>query len=172
MDFDSFITLIIIVGFFIFPAILKRLKTKKQTISSLKSKKGPLSFWGKIGEQIQQFIEELEQQAQQQRAVSDDQENVWETLSDDEDSPVRFVGGQADTNVDASEIRRALNKEGPPRIKRNEALQGQYREKEIHERALETKPKLKRSYRLNDNPLQNAIIWSEILSKPVALRKE
>ena len=62
MDFDSIITFLLLILFFVFPTILKQLK-KKTSASAPADKAKKLSLFEKLGEQIRQYAENLEQEA-------------------------------------------------------------------------------------------------------------
>jgi len=86
MDFDSIITFLFILAFFVLPLILKQVKARKKKAPQPKKVKKKTSIFGKLGEQIRQFVRELEEQAQKQRQAGKDQHTVWEELSEDEDA--------------------------------------------------------------------------------------
>ncbi|MBW2654048.1 MAG: hypothetical protein JRC91_03680 [Deltaproteobacteria bacterium] len=163
MDFDSIIMFLFIMAFFVLPSILKQIQArKKKTAKPKKTKKMP-SIFGRIGERIQQFVQELENQAKQQKKEVREQEIIWETLAEDEDSSPVFESVE-----DAADF----SEPEPERIKRPV-------KKKIHSRRPEQEPcfnkplyPLRGKYCFKSNPLQNAIIWSEILSKPLALREK
>ena len=62
MDFDSIISFLLIILFFVMPTILNRLK-KKTAASAPAGKPKKLSLFEKLGEQIRQYAENLEQEA-------------------------------------------------------------------------------------------------------------
>ncbi len=175
MDLDSIITFVFLLVFFILPSILKVLAKKKKATASTPEKKNPLSVLGKIGERVQKFVQELEEQARQQQRDQKGQkeQNVWETLSEkgtDQDDewvylktdeekiqtpplpPVRDPEYSTKISFDDSQadIKEPLFPEEIPPV---ESDAGTIR------------------HRFKAHPLQNAVVWSEILSKPVALRK-
>ncbi len=152
MDFDSIITFLFILAFFVLPLILKQVKARKKKAPQPKKVKKKTSIFGKLGEQIRQFVRELEEQAQKQRQAGKDQHTVWEELSEDED---------ADFSEPEPEVFE------PPVTKRSQRRKP-VQEPSIAEPVLPTQGS--GTYQLKSNPLQNAIIWSEILSKPLALR--
>jgi len=160
MDFDSIVTFLFIIAFFVLPSIFKQVMArKKKTATPKKIKKKP-SIFDRIGEKIRQFIRELEEQAKQQKKETTEQETIWETLAEDEESPPVFESVSED--ADFSE----------PEPEKVEHLV----KKRIQPRRYEPEPCIKEpvllKYRFKANPLQNAIIWSEILSKPLALKDE
>jgi len=163
MDFDSIITFLFILAFFVLPSILKQIKARKKKAAQPQKVKKKPSIFGRLGEQIRQFIRELEKQAQKQRQSGKDQSTVWEELSEDEELPPGYE--RVDEDTDFSEP-------GPEVFKPPVTIRSQ-RRKPVQESSI-AEPALQASvpgtYRFKSNPLQNAIIWSEILSKPIALR--
>ncbi len=166
MDFDSIVTFLFIIAFFVLPSIFKQIMarkkktaTSKKTAPPTKTKKKP-SIFGRIGDQIRQFIQELEEQAKQQKKETTEQETIWETLAEDEESPPVFESVSEDADFSEPE---------PEKVKHPV-------KKRIQPQRYEPEPCIKEpvllKYRFKANPLQNAIIWSEILSKPLALRDE
>jgi len=171
MDFDSFITFLFILAFFILPSILKQIQArkKKKTVSKIRKKKP--SFFNRIGDQIQQFVRDLEAQAQQQKKASMDQETAWESLADDNarHSGVETMGEDADFKVAKRRV--------PEKKTELEVIEPQVRRQPpaigSSKAAIEGSAHLVSAhYRFKSNPLQNAVIWSEVLSKPVALRED
>ena len=167
MDFDSIITILFIIGFFVLPSILKQVQArKKNPTAPNRTKKNP-SLFDRVGEQIRQFVQELEQKGQQPQPTEKTPDTLWDTLAEDKDLPSDRETTGEDANMDGS----------PPLV---------YQEKEVLEKDFPTEERLRprrkdRSLRkptrrlagpycFKSNALQNAIIWSEILSKPVALR--
>ncbi|MCD4722302.1 MAG: hypothetical protein K8S13_20950 [Desulfobacula sp.] len=161
MDFDSIVTFLFIIAFFVLPSIIKQVLARKKKTATPKKTKKKLSIFGRIGERIQQFIQELEEQAKQQKKETSDQEIIWETLSEEEESPPVFESVVED--ADFSEPEPEVFK--PPVKKR---IQSRRHEQESCIK--EPLYPLREKYCFKSNPLQNAIIWSEILSKPLALR--
>lgn len=156
MDFDSIIVFLFVIAFFVLPSLLKQvLARKKKTAAPQAIKKTP-SIFDRIGEQIKKFVQDLEEQARQQKKETKGQESFWETLTEDD---ADFSEPQAVAIPDRSgyeSISQPIKKMPP--------------QKKAPSIAQPLTPSLTRSYVLRSNPLQNAVVWSEILSKPVALR--
>ncbi|OQY51733.1 MAG: hypothetical protein B6230_04160 [Desulfobacteraceae bacterium 4572_89] len=172
MDFDSIITFILIVLFFVFPSILKQLSRKKKTSAAPnkanKAKKP--SLFGKLGDKIRKFAEEIEKQAKEKKQgqgweeIIDDQEMV-KTYEDPFDPDAYEDDGyhEALEPMQEPSISVAVSEEpGKPVLKSGKPSSG--RENCFGNAYGKT--------RLSSSRLQQAIIWSEILSKPVALREE
>ncbi len=194
MDFDSIVSILIIIAFFILPSILKQIKAGKSKAGKIKvEKKSPEvssvpkkkpSVFGKIGEQIRQFMLELEQQAQQQRqAQADkdqtsrdqagqdqsgkDQANIWDLLTEDEElyeDASQLEELVSDLNLNFEKVEQPEVKKEPEKKALKRKVQN------IETPSISTVPA--KSFAFKSNQLQNAIVWSEILSKPVALRKD
>lgn len=168
MDFDSIISFLLIILFFITPAVLKRLK-KKAPASTPAGKAKKLSLFEKLGEQIRQYIENLEQEAAKGKQSLKTQENIWDQLSGEEDfqeihgdSHEEALGPVAEPPVfTAARVVPAKKKERPaPKS-----------EKQVF-----VKPPSSTTVfgqpTFSSDQLQQAVIWSEILSKPIALRRD
>ena len=80
MDFDTIIAFVFFLVFFVLPSIIKQLqlRKKKQPAPAKKKKRFVLSG---IGDQIRQFLKDLEQQAQKQRKAGKQGEGIWDKLS-------------------------------------------------------------------------------------------
>ena len=169
MDFDSIIVFLFILAFFVLPSLLKQILARKKKTAAPKTIKKNPSIIDRIGDQIRQFIQDLEEQAQKQKKGTKEQDTGWETLAEDEVpySDFETIGGDADFG-DPSTI---VSQEKPePEVVEQPVKKNKYIETapSIKERA---RP-LSEGCRLKSNQLQNAIVWSEILTKPVALKKE
>ncbi|MBT6341366.1 MAG: hypothetical protein HOJ48_18945 [Desulfobacula sp.] len=169
MDFDSIIPLLFVIAFFVLPSIFKQVMAKnKKTGVPEKYKKNP-SIFEKIIDQVRRFVRELEEQAQQQRQGVKEQNQGWEALVEHEDTQSDFetLGEDADFSGPSTIISQkesAFEKAVP-----SEKIIPS-RKKEIYIK--QRKHDLSQGRRLKSDPLQNAVIWSEILSKPLALKKE
>lgn len=163
MDFDSIVTFLFIIAFFILPSILKQIQARKKKVAKPKKARKTPSIFGRISEQIQQFVQELENQAKQQKKETHEQETIWDTLAEEEEPSFVFESVDEDAG---------FNEPEPEKIERPV-------KKKIYSRKPEQESCLKaplqpvqQPYCFKSNPLQNAIIWSEILSKPLALREK
>ncbi len=161
MDLDSIISILFLLAFFIIPTLFKMfLAKKKNQIGS----QGQPSFLGKIGEQIQKFIKDLEEQARQPEAQYEQQEENWETFSEENEN---FAYEES-----------AMPPELKESLKESLSLKESTANKQVDQKDINPlsvkKTALRRSgdYCLRTNALQNAVVWSEILSKPLALRDE
>jgi hypothetical protein len=178
MDFDSIITFLFIIGFFILPGILKQIKAKKKkSITPEKTKKKP-SIFDRIGEKIQQFVRELEQQALQQKQAGNKQDSQWDRFEEDEISSQDFE--TVDREEDFSEPEFETGAAAIPEAQ-IPAYSAAIKEPEEDMTKQEIKESLSgkgemiqhpgaAKYVFKSNPLQNAVIWSEILGKPVGLK--
>lgn len=149
MDLDTLITLAILLLFFVFPAVLKKLVPK--------NKESRPSFFGKIGDQIQKFVQELEQQGQQQTQT--EPQNVWDMFEEDseplmdEKLPLPRLTPEKRSLRTSETVMLSKKREVPLTL---------------------TKGKTSSAINMSikANPLQNAIVWSEILASPLALRNK
>jgi len=178
MDFDSIITFLFIIAFFILPGILKKFKArKKKSITPKKAKRNP-SIFDRIGEKIQQFVRELEQQALKQKQADNKQGSDWDRFEEDEISSQDFETFDQEEDFDKPES-------GIPEAVFEEAQIPAYSASIKEPEEDMTKQEIKESlsgkgemvqhqvtakYVFKSNPLQNAVIWSEILGKPVGLK--
>ncbi len=181
MDFDTLINIVILVLFFVLPAVLNRFKKKARKASAATAKKKtgkPKSLiFGNISDQIQKFLKDLEQQARQQEQSAD--KTVWDELAREP--------GYEDEDVSEEDVRLPEGWDKPPVEKAPEPWKpAPYAaaESERHGRQARVKPK---RYRPSPPPLadcqakararnracrlRRAVVWSEILGKPVALKR-
>ncbi len=168
MDFDSIISFLLIILFFAFPAILKRFN-KKTPASTPGGKAKKLSLFEKLGEQIRQYAENLEQEAEKGKQPRETQENIWDQLAEEEDFqdihgkfPEEKLAPVAEPPVfTADRVMPVKEKERPaPKPEKQVFVQS---------------PSLTTVFgqpKFSVNQLQQAVIWSEILSKPIALRRD
>lgn len=159
MDFDSIITFILIIIFFALPSLLKQIQARKKKKGvpkkAKKSRAKPFIF-EKISRKIRQFVQELEKRGRQEKS---DQDTIWETLAEDENEN------------DLSQPEPDVPDEQPGSVKEESRAQKPLKEPVIEKATAQ--PLRSGGYRVfKSDPLQNAVIWSEILSKPVALRDE
>jgi hypothetical protein len=168
MDFDSIVSLLLILLFFFFPTLIRRLNQKKKTgkpVQAGKPKGGNLkkmSLFEKLGEQIREYAQTLEQEAKKARQPQESQENIWDHLAEEtnvQTSPETFFEEEFEPEppVFVPKKRTETKRDRP-------ALTP---EKHVPASQIDTPGPGK----LSTSRLQQAIIWSEILSKPVALRK-
>ncbi|MDA3788638.1 MAG: hypothetical protein PF503_09115 [Desulfobacula sp.] len=169
MDFDSIISFLLIILFFAFPALLKRFnKRKKNTaISNPAEKARKLSLFEKLGDQIRQYAENLEQEAAKGKQPRETQENIWDQLAGEEDfqdtyeaSPEEAFVPVVQPPVSAADLVMPVKEKVRP---------APTPEKQVFVQ----QPSLTTIFgqpKFSSNQLQQAVIWSEILSKPIALR--
>lgn len=174
MDFDSVITLLFIIGFFILPSILKQVKARKKKTASTGTPKKKLSILDKIGAQVGQFVQELEKQGQQQRTAVKDPANIWDMLAQDETVSPNLDRTSQDEDFDKPLPIVSPKKIVPRAVVTEKAEQRTGRSQPGRKEGFIQKPLMGPAIGTHcfkpRRPLQNAIIWSEILGKPVALR--
>jgi hypothetical protein len=178
MDFDSIITFLFIIVFFLLPGILKQIKAKKKkSITPKKVKKNP-SIFDRISEKIQQFVRELEQQALQQKQADNQQDSQWDRFEEDEISSQDFETVDQEEDVSrpefetgAAEFEEAQIPAYSAAVKKSEEDTVKQDIKEsLSGKGVEIQYPGAAKYVFKSNPLQNAVIWSEILGKPVGLK--
>ncbi len=179
MDFDSIISILLILLFFIFPTLLKRLSQKKKTDGQVQAgksnagKAGKLSLFEKLGVQIRKYAETIEQEAQKGKQT---QETYWDHLTEDGE----FQTTREDLFETEDYVEDYVEEPvGEPSVF---AAAPVMPEKELGRSVPNPKKPVAggdlsladpfRQPRLPSSQLQQAIIWSEILSKPVALRED
>ena len=178
MDFDSIITFLFIIGFFILPGILKQIKAKKKKSVTPEKTKNPPSIFDRIGEKIQQFVRELEQQALKKKQADNKQGSDWDRFEEDEISFQDFetVDQEEDFSEPESGIPEAAFEEAQiPAYSATIKEAEEDRTKQEIKESLSGKgemihPQVTAKYVFKSNPLQNAVIWSEILGKPIGLK--
>ncbi|WP_300457929.1 hypothetical protein [Desulfobacula sp.] len=171
MDFDSIITILFIIGFFILPSILKQFQARKKKTAAPKTPKKNPSLLDRVGEQISQFIQGLEQQGQQSQPTEKTPDTLWDTLAEDNDGASDMDTTGEDADMDGTPPLVPPDKVAPEKGVLPEE-RPRYRSR--RESGSPGKPirRLEGPYCFKSNPLQNAVIWLEILSKPVGLRDE
>jgi len=184
MDFDSIISFLLILLFFVAPTLLKRFNQKKKTpgppqtgtIKTEEPKK--LSLFERLGDQLREYVQTLEQEAQKEKPAP---ENIWEHLADEQDLPPSqedpFEGGFDKPGYGAEPM-------AAPPVFAAASVMPEKMMPGKKERKAVPKPERKgaccdslgtgsfMSPKLSSCKLQQAIVWSEILSKPVALRQD
>jgi hypothetical protein len=168
MDFDSIISFLLLILFFVLPTLLKRLK-KKTPGSAPAGKAGKLSLFEKLGEQIRQYAENLEQEAAKGKQSRKTQENIWDQLAGEDDFQDSYEDFPEETLMPAAE---------PPVVTADRVMP-------IQKKVRPAPPPEKQNFvgkpcsttvfgqpKFSTDQLQQAIIWSEILAKPIALRRD
>ncbi|CCK82478.1 hypothetical protein [Desulfobacula toluolica] len=190
MDFDSIITVIFLIIFFIMPSILKQVQArKKKKITpkiTPKAKKTKSSILGRISDQIREFVEELEKQAQQQQEAVKKPDTLWDVLEEDQTSHpgLEVTGEDVDKYVtpgktdypgtrircqkDVQHEKTDLPAEST-HYQREDPCKGSRKEEPCTGKPMRH---FRNRYCFKSDPLQNAVIWSEVLSKPIALKDE
>lgn len=168
MDFDSIISIFLIFIFFVLPTILKRMKKK----SAARPVQKKTSIFERMGEQVRQFVSEIEQQAIQEKNKGKNQGNIWEVLGEDEKTD-RISGSLDKLKTLVNEKRTVIEvKESDPQRRTVPPvppnLFGTKETAMAGKRGVNHRPG---SYgRIPRQELKQAFVWSEILSKPVGLR--
>jgi len=167
MDFDSIIPLLFVIAFFVLPSLLKQIMARKKKTGEPKAIQKNPSIFDRIGEKIQKFVKDLEEQARQQRQGTTQQDTGWEAFAEDEDTGSDFEIIEEDADFSAPSIIVPPQKNIPEKkVLPAKRIPARQKENFVKER----KRNLSGTCQYKSNPLQNAIVWSEILSKPIALR--
>lgn len=173
MDFDTLVNLGILFLFLVLPSLVKRKKTKKTMPvpqggekQKPSEKKGVFALFGKISDQIEHYRRQLERQARLQNQKAG--KTVWEDLAD----PL-----PEDTGKDREPLEEAFQMEpweeediGSPDAAKTLAKKfpesGPAKKKSIPGAGPVSEPD-----RMGASRLRQAVIWSEILGRPVSLRQ-
>ena len=186
MDFDSIISLLVLIAFFILPGILKQFKAAKNKGIAPNQPQKKSSLFDQLGKKIQNFIQELEQQAKKQRESANgenlpSQKTPWDAFEEDDTSNINFeTPYEEDIELKYQEHEIVKNTTSTPKSLFDQAETQSYK-KDIKTVKIKTpspeatptpsiQQQTKANYLFKPDPLQNAVIWSEILGKPVALK--
>jgi hypothetical protein len=165
MDFDSIISLFFIFIFFILPVLLKKFQTKKRPGVKTAPAKKKASLFERMGEQIQDFVKDLEQQAMAGKEAAEKKDGIWERLAEDE----KPDAGSLDMEAPVHEKTSMIKDQGAPQKMESRVQKGFKKEREVPVE----KPGGTETYALNSRQkLRQAFVWSEILAKPLALREK
>jgi hypothetical protein len=200
MDFDSIVTFLFIIAFFVLPSILKQVQArKKKAAPKQKAGKKP-SILGKLGDRIREFILEIERQAREQnqerKQARPAQPSLWETLRE-EDERVPLEREERSRDADFGELPTVYQKKTdqakigpefeepfrsqkevqPAGVPLRKAQPRQDQRRKVQPAGQgpfmrQTPGSPGQAWRFRSRPLQNAVVWSEILSKPLALRDQ
>lgn len=168
MDFDSIISLFFIFIFFILPVLLKKFQAKKRPAAKTIPINKKTSLFERMGEQIQEFVKNLEQQAMAEKEAAGKKDGIWERLAEDE----KTDSGNLDMEAPVHEKTSMIKDQAPAPQKMMSPVQTGYKKKRgipIENPVLYCPE----TYALNSRrKLRQALVWSEILSKPLALREK
>jgi len=180
MEFNDLVTLILLFVFFVLPAIFKRRSKKKRAVEKkTEVKKKKPGLFDRLGDAVNTFVRELEKQALEAKKKTRfrEQGTVWEEMDDREQvlpegpaaGPFVFPDGTA-----SEPVRQTLPPEKPGAHTSKTAFERQKERKVPTPEVLETRADRPAAARGRTNlpahELQRAVVWSEILGKPVALR--
>src|SRR3989339_136293 len=169
MNFDSIISIFIIIVFFILPVVLKRLQAKNKSAATL----GPVvkkkaSLFERMGEQIEEFVKDIEQQAKVEKETGGKKDGIWERLAEDEKSDA----GRLKIETPVHEKRTTIGDQDTAPQKMINPIQTGFKKKKKGP-AGKPGPYCPETYALNSRrKLRQAVVWSEILANPLALREK
>ncbi|MCG8633040.1 MAG: hypothetical protein MI863_04385 [Desulfobacterales bacterium] len=188
MDFDTLITYILLLLFFVLPSILKRRGKKKKPAANPPKKKKRLSLFNRVGNVIQDFVQELEKQAMEAKKEQAKKEgSVWDQLEEgdasfetreeikedwegheDYDSMPEYRPADPDPRFYDPEHPFVVPDKAP--ASQAAKITGKAPPPIPEEKQQESASGIRAS--IPSHALQQAVVWSEILGKPVALRQE
>ncbi|MCF8136956.1 MAG: hypothetical protein K9K63_06565 [Desulfotignum sp.] len=177
MDQETLINLVLVFFFLIITTLVRGLKArqkKKLTKKKQTAKPSVFSFFHKIKDQIQESLQELEKQARQQRQqhqpeTESSDPTFWDELAEDE------MMQEERQMTPASETEKAR---ASTRDRTKDPIQEMALENQVHDQKIKTPrspkevppPALQHPYGRRPS-LRQAVVWAEIIGKPVALRK-
>lgn len=173
MDTDSVITLLLFLAFFVLPSIFRQIRARKKKSGAAPVKQSRNNtLFSRIREQFQKFIKELEEQAQQSKQqqrqeVEGPGEDFWDSLGKEEPAQDAYSHGVEDavTEPEVPQVTEPFTQ--PPSVPDlNISADTGMTSAGISQR----NARMRATFR--QHPLQNAVVWSEILGKPKALRDE
>lgn len=176
MDQETLINLVLVFFFLIITTLVRGLKARQQK-KVLKKKKqvdkpSVFSFFHKIRDQIQESLQELEKQARQQQQkqkseTKSSDPNFWDELT--EEGLNREEAEASASKMETVDADVYSRDEDSARKKTSEP--------QVQKREIKTPPAREPLPRPTIHPygrrpsLRQAVVWGEILGKPVALRK-
>jgi hypothetical protein len=175
MDFDSIIPLLIFIVFVGLPAIFRKIRGKKNSEKSAYAKTRKISLFDRISEKIQGAIREAEQQRQQNRQEDSydtvkKPESLWEILAEEEkaqEAPHVYKKPEPDLSQTV-EFDSVLE---PEETEKSQKVILEEEKKVVPVIKAAPACYLSGQYELNSgSQLRQAIVWAEILAKPVSLR--
>lgn len=172
MDLDALINIILLCIFLVISALARRQKAKKQAkaVKPVKPrKKSRFAFIENIREQLRQYAEELERQARQQKREAEP--DFWTELAREES--VEQADSQADSDIEIAPRPIPVPDAQQPDTPCPATKSLKHRKRRMAcERISRFQDKECPRSPVADIPLRQAVIWSEIIGKPVALRDE
>ncbi len=169
MEFDNLIIYILLFAFFVLPSVLKGLRKKKKPAGDNKKK---ASLFGKLGETVQNFVRELEKQALEakQKAEAEQQGSIWEDLADPDEIELDLNEAVHQPVPVGKPVPEFYDPE-PPFVcpEKKSASTAESAMAQVCKRG-SVSPGIRTG--LSVHSLRQAVVWSEILGKPVALRDD
>lgn len=180
MELDTLIIYVLLILFFVLPSVLRR-KKKKGTAQRERQSSG----LGKLGERLRAFMRELETQALEAKKKADQQaesdrtgqaagpqrakgKSVWDLLTDREAEEAETVPY---TELSAEVVSEPLAEPEPVRPSRA-VRNGRPETVKKVQRPETPVPAAPVRAVLPAHALQQAVVWSEILGPPKALRQD
>lgn len=178
MDLETLINIVLLFFFLLITTLVRGLKARQRKKKVKKQKQpakpSPFSFFQKIRDQIQESLQELERQARQQRQQKETEPEpsgttFWEELSEDGSNIPQEREKPTDRETEYAYTRDRDRADDP--IQQN-AIDAQVEDREIRTplSPKEVPPPTLHPYGRRPS-LRQAVVWAEIIGKPVALRK-
>ena len=175
MELETLINLFLLFIFFVGSAIVRRIQERKKRLAAApkpaKKKKSliRIPFLDKIREQLRQAAEELERQAklakQEQEGKLD--QTVWDDLAEAEPDQADQAPWMVTQDYAPEQYDPEFDFEEKPKPEEAPVMAAVKEKEPLEVRVPETEPG--RPAQVHTR-LQQAVIWSEILAKPVSLR--
>lgn len=187
MDLDTVIIYIVLFIFFVLLSVLKRRKKKTAPVEKLKP-----GLFGKLGDGIRQFVRELEKQALEAKKAQkasetmgfpreEAGESIWDMLDDRDKEgadPTAEPAASTEPSYDPAPAYAAYEKPAEPETVESGAISRarSTRLSEAMEQPLTpsagAKPRARVRGTLPAHALQQAVVWSEVLGPPKALKRD
>lgn len=183
MDFDTIVSLLFIFFFFVLPSILKQVRKKNRVKAKPVKPVNTQTLVGRIRAYIQRVSKEIEEQQKRHRQASSEKAgDVWQELADEDFEDTLDSSGAYEYVPEEPAVEAVLPAD---QIKTDPLPAGARRDVGRPDTIVETarfrsdlngavgssKPAFSvRQY--GSSPMQNALVWSEILGKPKALKSE
>ncbi|MFN2436479.1 MAG: hypothetical protein ABR513_05265 [Desulfotignum sp.] len=176
MDLETLINIILIFLFLLITILVRGLKSRKQKkkVKTQKQSAKPsvFSFFQKIRDQIQGSLQELERQAREKRGQQKPEpepsdSTFWDELSDEEEIQDKLEKPRERK----PEYAYTRDQTEDPTQKMAPEVQVQDREIKTPSSSKEVPPPTIHPYGRRPS-LRQAVVWAEIIGKPVALRKD
>lgn len=190
MDLDTFINLVLLFLFFMGTILIKRVQKKKRKKAAkpvpAPKKKGKtkirIPFFSRIRDQLQEAVKEMQHQAEQARKQQEEKEKtLWDELAEEGSGPTRPATAKPlETATGTKEDHLFKETYKPEKWEPERAFEQVPQPKAISPARASGRvpgPKIGGAETVQPAPLpvsrpplQQAVIWAEILGKPVSMK--